>query len=181
MEDLEAEGFPCFGPRKNAAIIEGSKAFSKDLMKKYGMPLVSVQSPLVVHGGHHRDHRLPVGEGQDGYLRPGEIFLNAEGPRVIEYNCRFGDPETQVVLPLLESSLLEIMLAVSKGTLAETEIKFSQKSACCVILCLRAEPFPLFHKNSIDHYFFSSSAFSARWPISRRQKALSKWIRSASA
>ena len=68
------------------------------------------------------------------------LMLTAEGPRVIEYNCRFGDPETQVVLPLLESSLLEIMMAVSKGTLAETEVKFSQKSACCVILASRGYP-----------------------------------------
>ena len=67
-------------------------------------------------------------------------MLTAEGPKVIEYNCRFGDQETQVVLPLLESSLLEIMLAVSKGTLAETEVKFSQKSACCVILASKGYP-----------------------------------------
>ena len=59
---------------------------------------------------------------------------------MIEYNCRFGDPETQVVLPLLESSLLEIMLASAKGTLAETAVKFSEKSACCVILASDGYP-----------------------------------------
>ena len=68
------------------------------------------------------------------------LMLTPQGPKVIEYNCRFGDPETQVVLPLLESSLLEIMLAVSKGTLAETEVKFSSKSACCVILASKGYP-----------------------------------------
>ena len=68
------------------------------------------------------------------------LMLTPDGPKVIEYNCRFGDPETQVVLPLLESSLLEIMLASAKGTLAETAVKFSEKSACCVILASDGYP-----------------------------------------
>ena len=68
------------------------------------------------------------------------LMLTADGPKVIEYNCRFGDPETQVVLPLLESSLLEIMLAVSRGHLAETEVRFSDRSACCVILASAGYP-----------------------------------------
>ena len=67
-------------------------------------------------------------------------MLTADGPKVIEYNCRFGDPETQVVLPLLEGSLLEILLAVSQGRLAETQVRFSEKSACCVILASRGYP-----------------------------------------
>ena len=68
------------------------------------------------------------------------LMLTADGPKVIEYNCRFGDPETQVVLPLLEGSLLEIMLAVSEGRLADTEVRFSGKSACCVILASQGYP-----------------------------------------
>ena len=68
------------------------------------------------------------------------LMLTADGPKVIEYNCRFGDPETQVVLPLLEGSLLEILLAVSQGRLAETQVRFSEKSACCVILASRGYP-----------------------------------------
>ena len=68
------------------------------------------------------------------------LMLTPDGPKVIEYNCRFGDPETQVVLPLLEGSLLEIMLAVSQGRLAETEVRFSGKSACCVILASKGYP-----------------------------------------
>ena len=261
VDELEAEGFACFGPRKNAAVIESSKAFSKDLMKKYGIPTaayeifteldkalayvdacplpvvvkadglalgkgvlicetreaareavrsmmedrlfgdsgatvvieefltgpeVSVLSftdgetvvPMVSCMDHKRalDGDQGLNTGGMGTVAPNPYYtseiaaecmekiflptiramkaegrpfkgclyfglmLTAEGPRVIEYNCRFGDPETQVVLPLLESSLLEIMLAVSKGTLAETEVKFSQKSACCVILASRGYP-----------------------------------------
>ena len=261
VDALEAEGFLCFGPRKNAAVIEGSKAFSKDLMKKYGIPTaayetftdlsralayveacplptvvkadglalgkgvlicetrkeareavrsmmegglfgdsgatvvieefltgpeVSVLSftdgetvvPMVSSMDHKRalDGDQGLNTGGMGTIAPNPYYtseiaaecmekiflptiramkaegrpfkgclyfglmLTAEGPRVIEYNCRFGDPETQVVLSLLESSLLESMLAVSKGTLAETEVKFSQKSACCVILASRGYP-----------------------------------------
>ena len=261
VDALEAEGFPCFGPRRSAAIIEGSKAFSKDLMKKYGIPTaayeiftemdqalayveacplptvvkadglalgkgvlicetreearqavrsmmegrlfgdsgatvvieefltgpeVSVLSftdgetvvPMVSSMDHKRalDGDQGLNTGGMGTIAPNPYYtseiasecmekillptiqamraegrpfrgclyfglmLTPDGPKVIEYNCRFGDPETQVVLPLLESSLLEIMLAVSKGTLAETEVKFSQKSACCVILASKGYP-----------------------------------------
>ena len=68
------------------------------------------------------------------------LMLTPKGPKVIEYNCRFGDPETQVVLPLLESDLLTVMRATTEGTLAQTEVKFSDKSACCVILASRGYP-----------------------------------------
>ena len=261
VDALEAEGFPCFGPGKNAAIIEGSKAFSKNLMKKYGIPTaayetftdmeaalayvdacplpavvkadglalrkgvlicetreaareavrsmmegrvfgdsgatvvieefltgpeVSVLSftdgetvvPMVSSMDHKRalDGDQGLNTGGMGTVAPNPYYtseiaaecmekiflptiramkaegrpfrgclyfglmLTPDGPRVIEYNCRFGDPETQVVLPLLESSLLEIMLAVSGGRLAETEVRFSNKSACCVILASEGYP-----------------------------------------
>ena len=68
------------------------------------------------------------------------LMLTPKGPKVIEYNCRFGDPETQVVLPLLESDLLTVMRATTEGTLAQTEVKFSDKSACCVILASEGYP-----------------------------------------
>ena len=68
------------------------------------------------------------------------LMLTPKGPKVIEYNCRFGDPETQVVLPLLESDLLTVMRATTEGTLAQTEVKFSEKSACCVILASEGYP-----------------------------------------
>lgn len=68
------------------------------------------------------------------------LMITKNGPKVIEYNCRFGDPETQVVLPLLESDLFEIMKSVASGTLSETEVKFSQKHACCVVMASDGYP-----------------------------------------
>ena len=261
VDALESKGIPCFGPRANAAIIEGSKVFSKNLMKKYGIPTAEyavfedmeaalayldtapvptvvkadglalgkgviiastreeakkavrdmmeggmfgksgsrvvieefltgpevsvlaftdgkVVKPMVSSMDHKRigDHDTGLNTGGMGTVAPNpyytaeiadqcmeEIFLptiaamNAEGrtfrgclyfglmltpngPKVIEYNCRFGDPETQVVLPLLESDLLTIMRACTNGTLADTEVKFSDKHACCVILASNGYP-----------------------------------------
>ena len=68
------------------------------------------------------------------------LMLTPDGPKVIEYNCRFGDPETQVVLPLLESDLLAIMRATTDGTLDKVEVKFSPKSAACVVLASGGYP-----------------------------------------
>ena len=68
------------------------------------------------------------------------LMMTPDGPKVIEYNCRCGDPETQVVLPLLESDLLKIMLATTNGTLGETEVKFSSGAAACVILASGGYP-----------------------------------------
>ena len=269
VDALEAHGIHCFGPRANAAIIEGSKVFSKNLMKKYGIPTakyevftdmnealayletaplptvikadglalgkgviiaetrdaakeavvsmmqekkfgksgeqivieeflegpeVSVLSftdgktvvPMISSMDHKRalDGDQGLNTGGMGTIAPNpyytdevaercmkEIFLptinamNAEGrtfkgclyfglmitkdgPKVIEYNCRFGDPETQVVLPLLESDLLTIMQAVTNGMLADTEVKFSKKSACCVIMA--SEGYPLSYQKGFE-------------------------------
>ena len=68
------------------------------------------------------------------------LMLTDKGPKVIEYNCRFGDPETQVVLPLLESDLLTVMKACTNGTLAETEVKFSDGAAACVVMASNGYP-----------------------------------------
>ncbi len=261
VDALEAKGISCFGPRANAAIIEGSKVFSKNLMKKYGIPTaayevfddmqaalrylqdapiptvikadglalgkgvivamtrqeamdavrsmmadkvfgasgehivieeylegpeISVLSftdgktvvPMVSSMDHKRagDNDTGPNTGGMGTIAPNpyyteavaqrcmkEIFLptvsamnaegrtfrgclyfglmlTADGPKVIEYNCRFGDPETQVVLPLLESDLLTVMQATTNGTLAETEVSFLDKHACCVIMASRGYP-----------------------------------------
>ena len=68
------------------------------------------------------------------------LMLTPKGPKVIEYNCRFGDPETQVVLPLLKSDLLDIMLATTNGTLETTPVEFAGESAACVILASGGYP-----------------------------------------
>ena len=68
------------------------------------------------------------------------LMLTENGPKVIEYNCRFGDPETQVVLPLLESDLLTIMQATTNGTLADCPVKFNDGNACCVIMASKGYP-----------------------------------------
>ena len=68
------------------------------------------------------------------------LMITPDGPKVIEYNCRFGDPETQVVLPLLESDLLTVMQATTNGSLAETEVCFADKHACCVITASSGYP-----------------------------------------
>lgn len=261
VDRLNEVGVPCFGPRANAAIIEGSKIFSKNLMKKYNIPTakyevftdmsaalayietssfptvvkadglalgkgvviamnkeeavdaihsmmedrmfgdsgskvvieefltgpeVSVLAftdgntvvPMVSSMDHKRalDNDQGLNTGGMGTIAPNpyytadiaekcmnEIFIptinamNAEGrtfkgclyfglmitpngPKVIEYNCRFGDPETQVVLPLLESDLLEVMMACTNGTLKADDVKFSNKSACCVIMASGGYP-----------------------------------------
>ena len=261
VDALEEKGIPCFGPRANAAIIEGSKVFSKNLMKKYGIPTaayevftdmeaalsylesapiptvikadglalgkgvviamtrgeaqdavhsmmsdkvfgksgdqivieefltgpeVSVLSftdgktvvPMISSMDHKRagDNDTGLNTGGMGTVAPNpyytkeiadvcmdEIFLptinamNKEGrtfkgclyfglmltpngPKVIEYNCRFGDPETQVVLPLLKSDLLTVMQATTNGTLAQTEVTFAEESACCVIMASKGYP-----------------------------------------
>ena len=261
VDALQEIGIPCFGPEAKAAIIEGSKAFSKDLMKKYGIPTARYETfteldaalnyldtqtaPIVVKASglalgkgviiaetiddaktaatemmaegkfgesgkcvvieefltgpevsvlaftdgetmvpmvSSMDHKRAL-DGDEGLNTGGmgtvapnpyytdavarrcmeEIFLptmramNAEGrtfrgclyfglmitpdgPKVIEYNCRFGDPETQVVLPLLETDLLTIMQAVSEGRLKDVDVKFRKEHACCVVLASKGYP-----------------------------------------
>ncbi len=68
------------------------------------------------------------------------LMITPKGPKVIEYNCRFGDPETQVVLPMLESDLLTIMMAVSKGELESVPVKFMDGAACCVVMASEGYP-----------------------------------------
>ena len=68
------------------------------------------------------------------------LMLTKDGPKVIEYNCRFGDPETQVVLPLLKSDLFEVMRAVEEERLASCPVVFSQEHACCVVLASEGYP-----------------------------------------
>ena len=261
VDALEAVGIPSFGPSKAAAIIEGSKAFSKELMKKYGIPTAKYETfsdeekallyldtvsfptvvkadglalgkgviiamnkeeavgavksmmsegvfgesgkrviieeflegpevsvlaftdgkcvvPMISSMDHKRAHDNDEGlnTGGMGTVAPNpyytddikdicmkEIFLptiNAmksegrtfkgclyfglmvtkDGPKVIEYNCRFGDPETQVVLPLLKTDLLTVMKAVTEERLSEIDVEFSDGAACCVIMASAGYP-----------------------------------------
>ena len=261
VDKLNALGIPCFGPDAKAAVIEASKAFSKNLMKKYHIPTaeyeiftdmeealryldtakiptvvkadglalgkgviiaqtreeareavremmadhkfgasgntvvieeflegpeVSVLSftdgkcvkPMVSSMDHKRakDNDEGLNTGGMGTVAPNPYYteeiakecmetiflptirameaegrtfrgclyfglmLTKDGPKVIEYNCRFGDPETQVVLPLLESDLLTVMQATTNGTLEETEVKFSNQNACCVVTASAGYP-----------------------------------------
>ena len=269
VDALEEIGIKCFGPKANAAIIEGSKVFSKDLMKKYNIPTakyevftdlgsaleyletapiptvvkadglalgkgviialtreeaveavksmmqdkifgesgsrvvieefltgpeVSVLSftdgktvvPMISSMDHKRakdgDEGLNTGgmgtiapnpyyteeiaqECMDKIFKPtiaamnkeGRTFsgclyfglmLTKDGPKVIEYNCRFGDPETQVVLPLLKSDLFEIFQKVADGELSETDVEFSDKSACCVVMA--SDGYPQSYKTGFE-------------------------------
>jgi phosphoribosylamine--glycine ligase len=68
------------------------------------------------------------------------LMLTANGPKVIEYNCRFGDPETQVVLPLLDTDLLDVMMHVEDGTLDQIDVKFKDECACCVVMASNGYP-----------------------------------------
>lgn len=68
------------------------------------------------------------------------LMLTANGPKVIEYNCRFGDPETQAVLPLLKSDLLAVMRATTEGALDKAECEFLEEASCCVVLASRGYP-----------------------------------------
>ncbi len=261
VDALNAIGIKCFGPEAKAAIIEGSKVFSKNLMKKYNIPTAGYEVftspdeaiayiekgdfPVVIKADglalgkgviiaqdfaeakdavmmimedkvfgksgnsivveefltgpevsvlcftdgktvvpmvSSMDHKR-VGDGDTGLNTGGMgtiapnpcytddiaeecmktifiptieamnsenrtfkgclyfgLMLTPKGPKVIEYNCRFGDPETQVVLPLLESDLLDIMIATSDGTLSECEVRFSKDSAACVVVASDGYP-----------------------------------------
>lgn len=261
VDELEAAGIRTFGPRKNAAILEGSKAFSKDLMKKYKIPtagyenftdpdqalayLETAKYPIVLKAdglalgkgvlicntleeakegvktimldkkfgsaGNEmvieefmtgrevsvlsfvdgktiktmtsaQDHKR-AGDGDTGlntggmgtfspspfYTKEVEEFCNqyvyqatvdamaaegrefkgviffglmltAEGPKVLEYNARFGDPEAQVVLPRMKNDLIEVVEACIDGTLDQIDLQFEDNAAVCVVLASDGYP-----------------------------------------
>ena len=261
VDELEGNGIPCFGPSKRAAIIEGSKAFSKDLMRNFNIPTakydvfddaakakayidehhapivikadglalgkgviiaetdieakdaidkimtqkafgesgnkvvieeflegpeVSVLAftdgktivPMISSMDHKRalDGDKGLNTGGMGVIAPNPYYtseiakesmerifkptmeamnsldrtfkgclyfglmITKDGPKVIEYNCRFGDPEAQAVLPLLETDLLEIMMDVRNEKLTSDKVKFSEDSTCCLILASKGYP-----------------------------------------
>ena len=261
VDELEAAGIRAFGPRANAAEIEGSKSFAKDLMKKYGIPTARYEvftaaeparayirqegAPIVVkadglaagkgvivamteqealdavdaimedHSFGDAGARVVIEEFMEGeeasllaftdgttirpmisaqdhkraydgdrgpntggmgtyapapvmtpemteraveeILKPtiaamakeGRVYrgclylglmVTADGPKVVEFNARFGDPETQVVLPLLDSDLVAIMCACADGTLADVPIRWKDGAAVCVVLASGGYP-----------------------------------------
>ena len=261
VDRLNEVGIPAFGPDSKAAIVEGSKVFSKNLMKKYNIPTAAYETfddadkaleyvktcpiptvvkadglalgkgviiansreeaadairsimldkqfgasgnqivieefmegpevtvlsftdgkvvkPMVSSMDHKRAHDNDEGlnTGGMGTVAPNPYYtkeiadvcmekiflptidalnkegrtfkgclyfglmLTKDGPKVVEYNSRFGDPETQVVLPLLDSDLLTIMQATTYGTLAETEVRFKDEYAACVIMASDGYP-----------------------------------------
>ena len=265
VDALEEIKIPCFGPNKNAAIIEGSKVFAKNLMKKYKIPTakyetfesydkaieylktapmptvikadglalgkgviiaetkekafdtvknimkdkafgksgdrivieeflegveVSILSftdgktiiPMISSMDHKRigDKDTGLNTGGMGTIAPNPYYtkeiakecfdkifiptisamnkegrtfkgclyfglmITKDGAKVIEYNCRFGDPETQVILPLLKNDLLDIMIATTNGNLDKVKVEFENKSAACIIMA--SEGYPLEYK-----------------------------------
>ncbi len=269
VDALMERGIPCFGPRANAAIIEGSKVFSKELMKKYGIPTASYETfsdmeaalsyletaripivvkadglalgkgavvcetldeakeavvsmmrdgrfgksgervvieefmtgpevsvlsftdgktivPMISSMDHKRAHDGDTGlnTGGMGAVAPNPYYteevarecmekiflptinamnaegrtfrgclyfglmLTPEGPRVVEYNCRFGDPETQVVLPLLKTDLLTVMKAVTEGRLAEIDVEWKNEYAACVVAA--SDGYPASYKSGYE-------------------------------
>ena len=102
-----------------------TKAIADECMEKIFMPTVAAMNA--------------EGRPFKGCLYFG-LMLTKDGPKVIEYNCRFGDPETQVVLPLLKSDLFTIMKATTEGTLDKTEVEFSDGAACCVVMASNGYP-----------------------------------------
>ena len=92
------------------------------------------------------------------------LMLTKDGPKVIEYNCRFGDPETQVVLPLLKTDLFTVMRAVTEEKLAECPVEFDNGAAACVILASKGYPgsyekgYPISIPNDLDAEVFVAGA-----------------------
>ena len=276
VDVFEARGLKVFGPRKNAAILEGSKAFSKDLMKKYGIPTAAYENfddpqkaldylytqakfPIVLKADglalgkgvlicntleeaeagvkeimedkkfgsagntmvieefmtgrevsvlsfvdgktirtmtSAQDHKRAMdgdkglNTGGMGTFSPspfytkevdefckqhiyqatvdamaaegrpfvGIIFfglmLTAEGPKVLEYNARFGDPEAQVVLPRMKTDIIEVMEACVNGTLDQIELEFEDNAAVCVVLA--SDGYPVKYEKGIPMYGFEN-------------------------
>ncbi len=125
------------------------RVFDNDEGKNTGGMGAYAPAPIVTHKTLEQIKReiiQPTLEGMSSEGHPYKgclyvgLMLTQDGPKVIEYNCRFGDPETQVVLPLLDEDLAELMLEVAEGKLNRTEIKLKNQSAVCVVLASGGYP-----------------------------------------
>ncbi|WP_438431398.1 phosphoribosylamine--glycine ligase [Gorillibacterium sp. sgz500922] len=126
-------------------VFDGDKGPNTGGMGTYS-PLPHVDSSIVEEAGRTivqpvADAMVAEGRPFRGVLYAG-LMLTAEGPKTIEFNARFGDPETQVLLPRLETDLFEILLAVAEGRLAEMDIRWSSSAAVCVVLASPGYPGP---------------------------------------
>ncbi|WHY64943.1 phosphoribosylamine--glycine ligase [Neobacillus sp. SuZ13] len=148
-------------------VYDGDKGPNTGGMGTYA-PLPHIDPSIVeqiIHEIVEPTAKAMVEEGcpYEGILYTG-LMLTKSGPKVIEYNARFGDPETQVVLPLLETDLLDILLASLTGELENVEVKWKDKSAVCVIMSSAGYPGP-FEKGQVikglEHITYPTIAFHA--------------------
>src|SRR2546428_141471 len=149
VDEFRKDKLPIFGPHKAAARIEASKAFSKDLMVRLGIPTADAQTFTAVGPAlayrHQRD--LPrvveglsrLGNPFHGVLYAGLMIVRGE-LKVLEFNARLGDPEAQVVLPLVKTDLLEILTAVAEHRLDRLTVDWHERAAVCVVLAAPGYP-----------------------------------------
>ena len=124
-------------------ILDGDKGKNTGGMGVYA-PVASVSFDLLEHIKRHIIRPTLEGMAKEGRTYKGCLYaglmITKDGPKVIEFNCRFGDPETEVVLPLLEDDLTELMMDVANGTLSKSEVRIKQQSAVSVIIASRGYP-----------------------------------------
>jgi phosphoribosylamine-glycine ligase len=151
VDEFQRRGLRIIGPTQEAAQLESSKAYAKDFMARHGIPTakyVIAHSPdfalLELESGDFGRADRPVVVKADGLAFSGILFvglmMTEDGPKVLEYNVRFGDPETQAILIRLESDLTDICEAMLNGTLNSTEIKWRTGSSACVVLATEGYP-----------------------------------------
>lgn len=134
---LLKEGFLVTGPTLEAAKLETDKAWAAEFMSDNGIPRPKTFVPIDYRAALDMVNR---GTPFKGILYAG-LMLTGEGLRVIEYNARFGDPETQPLMMMLESDLLEIFQSMDTQTLLQQQVKFRDGNAVCVVLAAPGYPY----------------------------------------
>src|SRR5437763_149136 len=150
-DEFARRGLLVAGPTRNAAQLESSKAFAKDFMLRHGVPTArhcvassAEEARDILRSGEFGTEDSPVVVQADRLDFRGVLFvglmLTEEGPRVLEYNVRFGDPEAQAILVRLRGDLFEIFDAVARGRLGEVNVVWSDEASACVVLAARGYP-----------------------------------------